>query len=135
MHGFVDLHCHYLPSIDDGVRSEDDGVTLLRALHEVGFDHVVATPHIRPSMFDNRGEGLRAAYASMCERLERDRAAGSRLPTTALAAEHFFDDTVFDLLMRGEGLPYGVGRSVLIEFAAEAFPVSLEARLFDLRKR
>ena len=131
MRGYVDLHCHYLPAVDDGVRSEDDGVALLRALKAVGFDHVVATPHIRPAMFDNRSAPLREAYASMRTRLDREEG----LPETSLAAEHFFDDTVFELLMRGEGLPYRAGRSVLLEFANEQLPINLHARLFDLRRK
>ena len=131
MRGFVDLHSHYLPSVDDGVKSEDDGVALLRALREVGFDHVVATPHMRPGMFDNQAAPLREAYAAMRLRLDRE----TGVPTTELASEHFFDDVVYERLMRGDGLPYGVGRAVLVEFNPEAFPVALAARLFDLRRK
>ena len=131
MRGFVDLHCHYLPSIDDGVRSEDDGVALLRALGEVGFAHVVATPHIRPGMFDNRAEPLREVYARMRARLDGE----TGLPETSLAAEHYFDEVVFGLLMRGEGLPYGTGRTALLEFHQDSLPLQLAARLFDLRRR
>ena len=46
MRGFIDLHCHFLARIDDGARSESEGLEMLRALHAVGFDRVVATPHI-----------------------------------------------------------------------------------------
>ena len=131
MRGLIDLHSHWLPAIDDGVRTADDGVALLRALGELGFDHVVATPHIRPGMFDNRAAPLREVYASMTARLEGQGA----VPKTSLAAEHFFDDVVFGLLMRGEGLPYGTGHAVLIEFNPESMPLQLHARLFDLRRR
>jgi len=54
---------------------------------------------------------------------------------TSLAAEHFFDDVVYGLMMGAEGLPYGVGRSILVEFAYEALPVAIEARFFDLRRK
>jgi protein-tyrosine phosphatase len=133
MRGFIDLHCHWIPSIDDGVRSEDEGVALLRALRDVGFDEVVATPHVRPAMFDNRAPGLRDAYATIAARVERDRASGVALPSIGLAAEHFFDEIVFGLLVRGEGLPYRAGRSVLIELPNDQFPLQLSARLYDLR--
>lgn len=131
MRGFVDLHSHYLPSVDDGVRSEDDGVALVRALRAIGFDHVVATPHMRPGMFDNQAAPLREAYATMRARLDRE----TDVPTTELASEHFFDDVVYERLMRGDGLPLGVGRAVLIELSPEAFPVALAHRLFDLRRK
>jgi protein-tyrosine phosphatase len=67
----------------------------------------------------------------MLERVKTEPA----VPQTSLAAEHYFDDVVFGLLMKGEGLPYGVGRSVLVEFHAESLPLQLHARLFDLRRR
>jgi protein-tyrosine phosphatase len=129
--GFIDLHCHYIPAVDDGVRAEDDSVALLRGLRAVGFDHVVATPHIRPSMFDNSPTRLRESFAALAPRLARE----ADMPAVSLAAEHFFDDTVYSLLVRGEGLPYGVGRAVLVEFSNDAFPVALRDRFFDLRMK
>ncbi len=131
MRGFVDLHCHYIPAVDDGVRAEDDSVALLRGLRAVGFDHVVATPHIRPSMFDNQPGRLREAFAALSPRL----AGEPNLPAVSLAAEHFFDDTVYGLLVRGEGLPYGIGRAALVEFANDRFPIALKDRFFDLRMK
>jgi len=138
MRGFVDLHCHYLPAIDDGARSEDEGLAMLRALFEVGFDHVVATPHMRPALWDNRAPHLREVYAGMVERIEREKAAspGKKvLPDTTLAAEHFFDDIVYGLMVGAQGLPYTAGRSILVEFAYESLPVQIEARFFDLRRK
>jgi protein-tyrosine phosphatase len=53
MRGFVDLHSHWIASIDDGARSPEEGLELLRGLYEAGFSTVVATPHMRPGMFEN----------------------------------------------------------------------------------
>lgn len=131
MRGLIDLHCHWLPAIDDGVKTADDGLALLRALGELGFDHVVATPHIRPGMFDKRAAPLRDLFETTNAFVR----AQPAVPQTSLAAEHFFDDVVFGLLMRGEGLPYGKGHAVLLEFNAEVLPLQLHARLFDLRRK
>jgi protein-tyrosine phosphatase len=49
--GFVDLHSHWIATIDDGVRTPADGVLLLQRLHAAGFGTVFATPHWRPGMF------------------------------------------------------------------------------------
>jgi protein-tyrosine phosphatase len=131
MRGFVDLHCHWIASIDDGARTPDEGLLMLRGLHEVGFDAVVATPHMRPGMFDNDKTGLERAFAGMQQTLL---AAPVRLPTVHLASEHFFDDVIFGRLMRGEALPYPGGKSVLVEFGAASFPLRVQHRLFDLRR-
>lgn len=132
--GFVDLHCHWIAGIDDGVRTAHDGVELLRRLKIAGFDLVVATPHMRPGMFDNDRRALEQAFAAMCPLLV-DR---TDLPDVHLASEHFLDDVVFGRLVRGQGLPYpapnkpNARRGVLVELSPQAFPAQLQRRFFDL---
>jgi protein-tyrosine phosphatase len=103
--GFIDLHCHWVADIDDGVRAPAAGVALLRGLQELGFSVVVATPHMRPGMFDNDQTSLSRAFDAMSVPLAQARAEGP-LPEVHLASEHFFDDVVFERIRRGEGLPY-----------------------------
>lgn len=136
MRGYVDLHCHWVASIDDGARSHDESLAMLRGLRQAGFDEVVATPHMRPGMFDNDRPGLERAFAAMHPTLSAaaDAAAGSVLPRVHLASEHFFDDVVFGRLLRGEGLPYPGGHAVLVELGQGPFPARLQHRFFDLRR-
>jgi protein-tyrosine phosphatase len=129
--GYTDLHSHWVAAIDDGVRTPDEGEALLRGLYAAGFSTVVATPHMRPGMFDNDKDSLTAAY----ERTRATFPAGAKdLPTVHLASEHFFDDIVFRRLVSGQGLPYPGGKSVLIELSPQAFPAFLQHRLFDVRR-
>jgi protein-tyrosine phosphatase len=141
MRGFVDLHCHWIAGIDDGARSQADGLALLEGLHAAGFSFVVATPHMRPGMFDNDRAALVAAYDAMRPAL----ASHARpLPAVGLSSEHFFDDIVFDRLRKSEALPYpSLGASafaeerapsVLVELPPERFPQRLQQRFFDLRR-
>lgn len=127
MSGFVDLHCHWVAGIDDGAKTPEDGVAMLRALGQLGFGRVVATPHMRPGLFDNTRESLSAAYARMLPHL------GAGLPEVDLSSEHYFDDVVFGRLMDDAALPYPGGRAVLLEFYESDFPFSLDRRFADLR--
>jgi len=131
MRGFVDLHCHWVAAIDDGARTPDEGLAMLHGLHQAGFDHVVATPHMRPGMFDNDRAILKRAFAAMQPDLAASRVS---LPVVHLASEHFFDDIVFGRLLRGEALPYPGGRCVLVEVGHGAFPMRLQHRFFDVRR-
>lgn len=133
MRGFIDLHSHWIAQIDDGVRSPASGIALLRGLYAAGFSTVVATPHMRPGMFDNDRAALLAAFAEMETALAAARAE-TPMPEVHLACEHFFDDVVFERLKRGEGLAYPGGKSILIEFPPQAFPARIQHRLFDLRR-
>lgn len=124
----MDLHCHWVAGIDDGVRTAADGLRLLDGLRSLGFGVVVATPHMRPGMFDNDQAALQHAYHATLDAL-RDHP----LPEVHLASEHFFDDVVYERLMHDAGLPYPGGKAVLVELPPLAMPARIDARLFDLR--
>jgi len=104
---------------------------LLRALFAAGFERVVATPHMRPGMFDNTAADLRRAHAATVASL----AGVPGLPALDLASEHFFDDVVFRRFLQGEALPYPGGHAALVEFPQRAFPVRVADRFFDLARR
>ena len=42
----VDIHSHFIPGIDDGVKTEDESLGLLSGLFHLGYKKVVTTPHI-----------------------------------------------------------------------------------------
>lgn len=131
MRGFIDLHSHWVAGVDDGAKTAADSLALLTALRGAGFDTVVATPHMRPGMFDNTQEQLRAAYEATCAAL----AGKPGLPELGLSSEHFFDDIVYQRLIEGRALPYPGGRAALVEFPSRSFPARVAHRFFDLRRR
>lgn len=61
----LDLHAHVLPGIDDGPRTMAESMELLRALQDDGVDHVVATPHIYPGVYDNTPERIAEVFVAM----------------------------------------------------------------------
>jgi protein-tyrosine phosphatase len=135
--GFIDLHCHWIAAIDDGAKTSDESLAMLRGLRQAGFDQVVATPHMRPGMFDNDRAALERAFAAMQPVVTgaASSAGAGLLPQLHLASEHFFDDVVFGRLVRGEALPYpGAGRCVLVEVGQGAFPARLQHRFFDVKR-
>lgn len=129
MAGFVDLHCHWVAGVDDGAPTSDVSRAMLEGLAELGFERVIATPHMRPALFDNQADDLRAAF-------ERTRAAldHSELPELGLSCEHFFDEVVYRRLRSGEGLPYPGGAAALLEFYESSFPTSVDRLLSELRR-
>jgi protein-tyrosine phosphatase len=135
MHGYVDLHCHPLPGIDDGAKSAADGAMLLAGLRRLGFERVIATPHVRSGVWDNRADTVAPARAELDAALADLGATGVALPTLSLAAEHLFDDVTWELLERGEAMLYPGGRAILIEFPYDSIPLRVETRLWRLGKR
>jgi protein-tyrosine phosphatase len=136
--GFIDLHCHWLHAVDDGARTQDEGNEMLCRLHGLGFSHVVATPHLRPGLFDGTPNSHREAFHSA-----KANHAHTGLPEVSLASEHFFDPLVIDWILAGEGLPYGsevesgaaqARRAVLVEFRDLGPWPAIEELLFRLER-
>jgi protein-tyrosine phosphatase len=130
MSSYIDLHCHCVPNIDDGARSLDESSQILNALAQLGFAQIVATPHMRPGMFDNTKADLVAAF----EAFEQHAAQQTAWPRLSLSSEHYFDDVVFRTIMDGRGLPYPRERAILLEFYATDFPLTIDHRLADIRR-
>jgi len=158
--GFIDLHCHWLPQVDDGARSLEEGLELLERLGRGGFSHVVATPHLRPGLFQGTPESLLTKFEETAQVVAGLRQAEDpsesptqavaprKLPQVSLGSEHFFDPTVVNWILSGRGLPYGTAssdpaednvspfakRAILIEFHDLAPAPALDELLHRLRR-
>jgi protein-tyrosine phosphatase len=67
---FWDLHSHMVPSRDDGVGSEEEGLELCREAAQRGTSVLFATPHVWPhfELSEERESSVRAAHARMAPR-------------------------------------------------------------------
>jgi protein-tyrosine phosphatase len=84
----ADFHSHILPGVDDGSRSVEESLAMLRMEAEQGVRHVVATPHFyanndTPERFLNR-------RAEAWERLQAAMAAEPELPKITLGSEVYY---------------------------------------------
>ena len=124
--GWVDLHCHLLPGIDDGVRTVEEGLELARGLEALGFSTIVATPHVRSGYWVNTRATIEPALRALLEGL-----SGTG-PKVQHAAENFFDDLVWDQFARGELIGYGAGKTALVEFGQQGAPLGARDRFFQM---
>ncbi|MFI3326129.1 MAG: CpsB/CapC family capsule biosynthesis tyrosine phosphatase [Clostridia bacterium] len=40
-----DMHCHIMPSVDDGAKTKEDSLNMLKKAKENGINYIFATPH------------------------------------------------------------------------------------------
>lgn len=131
MSGYVDLHLHYVPGVDDGVRTRDDALAMLRGLRSLGYARSIATPHIRRDLFPNEREPLVAAFDAFTASV----AAEAGLPELGLGAEHWVDETLLPRVKDGRAIPYPGARAILIEIPPAAIPIGFENVCFRIRTR
>lgn len=109
--GERDVHCHVVPGVDDGSRSIEESLDILRLLVRGGVRTVVATPHIFPARFPNEPEPLRDKFAQ----LDAARAAAGIDVALELGAEHYCDDSLVPRIDAGRVIAFGPELYVLFE--------------------
>lgn len=90
----TDFHSHILPGIDDGSKSVEESIKMLRMEAEQGITHVVVTPHFYPQHDSPERFLKRRAEAEV--RLRQAMAAESGLPDISVGAEIYFFHGISD---------------------------------------
>jgi protein-tyrosine phosphatase len=129
--GFVDLHSHVLPGLDDGVKSVAESVEVVAMLQRLGFDTICCTPHQKVGSWVPSADSISKARAEVVDAL----AQGGVGIELRLGAENFWDELFVERCSEG-GLPTYTGeRAFLVEVSPVNPPVRLEEQLFRLRTR
>ena len=118
----IDLHCHFLPGIDDGPETLEQALELARAAVADGITHSVLTSHVHPGRYPNQRRNIEAAVDVFRVELAK---AGIPLRIRA-GGEARLCPEMIDLLAQNQ-LPF-LGevngyRIVLLEFPHQLIPV------------
>lgn len=112
-HGWIDIHSHLLPGIDDGCQTLEESLECVDRLKQRGFVGSVCTPHFWPFHFPmNSPERITAGVLKLQQQLE------SRGITYALwsGAEVRIDQDTISWMQRW-GVPVlGGSRCVLVDY-------------------
>ena len=130
----IDLHCHYLPGVDDGARTMEEGLNLARAAVANGIREAVLTPHVHPGHFDNCRTTLEPVFHEFRDQLQLE---GIALQVHLGAEVRLLPDSL-ELLRRGE-LPmlgqWGQQLTMLVELPHDSVPVGALEAMCYLRRR
>ena len=127
----IDLHCHILPSLDDGALSLDDSLAMANQAEDDGIAVVCATPHIR-SDHDVRIEEIAARVEALQRELD-DRGVAVRVMPGGEVAEtgaERLTDAQLGLVVLG-----GIGSWLLLEPSPGPLGDGLEALVDGLARR
>lgn len=72
MQKMVDIHCHILPGVDDGAKSMEMAVEMLKAEYEQGVHIAILTPHYRRHMFEPDEQAVRNQFKCLCRTVDFD---------------------------------------------------------------
>lgn len=124
---FVDIHSHLLPGIDDGARTIDESIDLIRGLEKIGINRLITTPHIYGTVWPNSA-AIISEKASLVQKEISDQNISVQL---RFAAEYMLDDK-FNQLLNQSGILTIKNKYILIEFPNFQKPLHLHEVLFRL---
>jgi protein-tyrosine phosphatase len=125
--GYVDLHSHVLPGLDDGCQAIGESVELMTLLGKMGFETVCATPHQKVGFFCPTREAIDSASDEV-------RRATAGLPVELrLGAENFWDELFLERSLTQAQPSYTGGHAFLFELPTRHVPPRLEEMLFQIR--
>lgn len=128
--GFVDIHSHVIPNLDDGPAELETAVALVRAASDGGTAVLVATGHSEEII--QTGGGRDAMERRLHTVREAVADAGIAI-TLLLGAEIYLESDTPARLQRGEVFPINGSRYILVELPFQALPIYLDQTLFQLQ--
>jgi protein-tyrosine phosphatase len=120
--GYVDVHTHVLPGVDDGVRTLDEAVATAAEAAAAGVDALVATPHVRDD-YPTTADAIHDGVAALRRELAARDVPLELHPGAELALERV------GVIEPGELGRYSLagGPYVLVEFPYRGWPAGAEA--------
>ncbi len=120
--GFIDIHNHILPGIDDGAKNVDDSIALIKAFSELGVNHFIATPHIMSNYYPNTKDTINSSLTDLKNALLQNNLKDISL---VASAEHMIDDN-FEYLLENAGVMPMKKDYLLVEMSYLQPPINFD---------
>jgi len=122
-----DMHSHFIPGIDDGAKTMEDSMAMLREFSALGYKKVVTTPHIMSDAYRNTPEIILGG-------LEQVRAAlkTASIPIEIDAASEYYVDYDFEMMIEAKTILTFGAKYVLFELPFINPPDNLHGVIFKL---
>lgn len=107
----VDMHSHLIPGIDDGAKSIEAAVSMIRRLQEFGLRKLVTTPHVMSEFYKNTPETIQEGLKKVRKALAKEDISIE----LEAAAEYYLDEIFLEKVQKGEQLLTIGNNYVLVE--------------------
>ena len=128
-----DMHCHLIPRVDDGSKSEEETATCLRVMGAAGFKNVFITPHYTIPLFPNVESDILRRFDDL--KLDLATHGGYDGPKLLGVAGEYRVDTGFNDRIASSAFLLIGGKYLLTEFSLHQQVLGLDQVMFDLQMK
>jgi len=128
LENFIDIHNHILPGIDDGAKTVEDSINLIKGFSDIGVKKFIATPHIMHNYYPNDYDTIHAAHDKLKNKLLSE---DMEEITLDVAAEHMIDSN-FDKLLEQEKVMPLRNNYLLIEMSYLQPPINFDEAILNI---
>lgn len=124
----TDMHSHLIPGIDDGSKSMEESLGLIRTFKELGYQKIITTPHIMSDYFKNTPEIINDGLSKLRQELNNHKIEME----IEAAAEYYLDFDFIDKIQNEKLLTFGKNY-LLFEVSYLNEPDNIDAVIFELQ--
>lgn len=127
--GFVDIHSHLLPGIDDGAKDLDNSISLISKMYSYGIKNFITTPHVLGDVYPNSSELIKNKLKEVQDELLKQGLSDVKINA---AAEYMMDERFIDRLKNDDILTLK-DNYILVEMSYFNAPYNLYDILFEIQ--
>ena len=124
----ADMQSHFIPGIDDGAKTVDDSLALVRAMKDMGYNTIITTPHVMIDYYPNTTQAIQAGLEVLQNAMKE-----KNINISVKAAAEYYIDESFMRLLDTEPLLTIYEKEVLVEFSMLYEPPMLLDVLFRMQ--
>ncbi len=128
LEGFVDIHNHILPGIDDGAKTVENSIELLKGFSEFGVANFIATPHIMHNYYDNTPQTISKSLNQLKVALKKNKLSSISIDASA---EHMIDDN-FETILNNKCIMPLRKEHLLVEMSYLQPPINFDEAMISI---
>ena len=124
----TDIHSHLLPGIDDGVKSLDESIEIIKKFISLGYKKLIITPHVMEDTYNNSTEIILNKFK------ELQNAVKNLDIELDISAEYYADSEFLKRIETGDLLSIN-DKYLLFETSYYEKPINLEEIVFKIQTK
>lgn len=125
----VDIHSHLIPGIDDGVKTLEESIGILKQFEALGFKKIITSPHVVSDGYNNSTQTILEGRDKVREAIKQN---GINLEFDAVA-EYYLDESMYEKIEKKDLLTISDKKFVLVELSYLAKANNVSDLLYKLQ--